>query len=272
MICVASLGVGRGAGERVPLWVVSVLSVALLAGPILLLIVAGQHGADGCPILLLSLQPLLLGVVSSRWSLAMALAPGAVLVLLDGSVAFAPGKLPWILLAAAAMALQAWGLHFAGKRLPGRSQAALLRSLAIAAGMAAVVLGAASLIADPTPRLAPWQQWGAEQTVSLAVLGCLAGALPYFLLWRVFASARLAPEQIAVTQWVQTLTALAESAFFARAHLSLLDIAAFITLAVCIVLVLRGDGAEQANSIAFLGSPAQEQRAPRGPDSYTHHQ
>ena len=228
------------------------LALALLAGPLALSIGASQHAIGDWPLLLFSLQPLLLGIATARWSAAMALAPGAVLVLLNGSVIFSSRILPSLFLAVAAMVLQAWAFQYAAQRLRGCSPGATLRSLSLALAAAALVLALASAVFDPAPRVAPWAQWGGTPLLAFGIVALFATAVPYALLWRVFAVGQLTATQIATVQWIQTLAALLEGTWFVRARPSLLMLAAVGVLAGCIAMELLRSPVEP--SIALFDS------------------
>ncbi len=189
------------------------LGAALFAGPTALLVVAGQHGIGGWTPLLYSFLPLL--TAGERWSPAMAIAPGAALLLLNGTVPFAPGKLVWVLLALFAVGLQAWALRYAARQLLGCSVAA---NLARATAVAGALLAFGSLVFDPSPRLAPPTQWNAGAAGSLLLLSVFGTALPYAGLYALLAGDAYKPEQVAVTQWLQTMVMVGESAVLARAH------------------------------------------------------
>ncbi len=215
------------------------LSLAMFAVPTVLLTAAGQHGAAGWPALLYAGMPLLLGLARGRWSAAGVVAIGAVLVLLNGTVPFAPSRLPWALAAFAAVLCQAWALLRIAGRMRGQVLRPILGSLAVQCALAAGILALCSFTLDPAPRLASAPQWTSASGLALLVLGAAVTAFPYGAVYWLLANAELRPQQIAVTQWWQTLAALAESICFAHVRPSSeLKVAAAV-LAVCSVAELR---------------------------------
>ncbi len=171
-----------------------------------------------------------------RWSPTMAVAPGAVLLLLNGTVPFAPDKLAWAVAVLVAVGLQAWALRYVARRLESGSAAA---SLASAFAIAAALLALGSLLLDPSPRLAPSSDWTAGAGLSLLLLSLLGTALPFAGLCRLLVGSGYRPEQVAVTQWLQTLVMVGESAIVVRAHSQWLLAVAAVGLLGCGWSVLR---------------------------------
>ena len=223
----------RPCRPALPLRTNLVLSSTLFTLPTALLLLAGQHGVGGWTPLLYSFMPLLLAFAGEGWTPAMIAAPGAVLVLLNGTVPFTTEKLLWAVPVLAAVGLQAWSLRYAAAHLPGR---AVGRSLAAQLAVAAALLACMSLLLDPRPLVG-----GLASSVSAALVGLalLGTAVPYAGLFFLLQQGRLRPEQIAVAQWLQTLFAVGESAFFVRAHPSTAVYAAAGALLVCTYAVLR---------------------------------
>ena len=213
------------------------LGATLFAAPAALLLLAGRQNIGGWTPLLYSLLPLLLAFAGEGWIPAMIVAPGAVLTLLNGTVPFTPAKLVWTTPVLAAVGLQAWTLRYAAVHLPGR---AWPRALAIQLALAAVLLGGASLLLDPQPRLSLPTL---SSFAALAVSALLGTAIPYAGLFFLLSERRLRPEQIAVSQWMQTLFVVAESAILVRAHPPSAVYAAGAVLLVCAGLVLSRNDA-----------------------------
>lgn len=232
--------------ERLPWRIHFTLGLALFAGPTALLVVAGQHGIGGWIPLLYALLPLL--AAGERWSPAMAIAPGAVLLLLNGTVPFAPGKLVWALPALVAVGLQAWALRYAARHLAGCSVA---RNLAPPCALAAALLVIGSLVLDPSPRIAPAAQWTSGSVGSLVLLSILGTALPYAGLYALLAGEAYRPEQAAVAEWLQTLVMVGESAVLARAHPSWALAGAAVLLLGCCRAVLQPQSADD-EALTFL--------------------
>ena len=247
------------AGASVPLRVSLLLALTMLACPLALLTAAAQHGVSGWVPLLYAFLPLL--AAGSAWSPAMIVAGGAVFLLLNGTVPLSTGKLIWAAPALAAVASQAFALRYAVRLLPGSCARAVLRSLAIQCAFAAGLLGPASLLFDPAPRIAPLSQWGALPAAAALYLAIPGTALAYAGLYWLIARGACAPQQAAVTQWLQTLLVVAESAALAHTWLGLQSLAAAAVLAGCIWFVLRAPYADQTPpldrqpSIAAQGTP-----------------
>ncbi len=238
---------GPGTSLRINL----LLAVTLFAAPIALLIEAGRHGASGWIPLLYTMLPLFLAFAEDAWTPAMALAPGAALVLLNGTVPFTPGKLPWAAAALAAVALQAWALRSISCRLRGR---AILPALGLQTAAAAALLGLGSLLADPAPRLAPPGQWSALPFISLLLLAALGTALPYAGLVWLLTRTPFRPPQVAVTQWLQLLFAVGGSALLTRARVPWAVLAAAGALLGCCWGVLRRSAADQVTAPRIFSS------------------
>ncbi len=215
-------------GEPVPFRANLLLSLTLFAAPQTLLILAGRHGTAGWTPLLYSLMPLGLAFAEGAWTPAMAVAPGAVLVLLNGTVPFAPEKALWALPALAAVGLQAFALLLLRRLGPGR---ALARALGTQSMMAGAMVALAGAVLDR------------PQHVSFALLlplhALLAIALPYGGLFLLLTGGALRPAQVAATQWSQTLAAAGTSLLLARAHPSGAVFLAAGALLVCSFRVLR---------------------------------
>ncbi len=234
------------------------LALAMLAVPLTLLLIVGQHGISGWIPLLYALMPLLAGFLRDTWSPAMVVAVSAVLVLLNGAVPFTPAKMLWAAPVLAAVASQAWALGYAAKRLRRCSPAALVRTFALQAAVTAVVLAAGSFLFDPSPRLAQLSHWSLLDAGSLALLAIAGTALPYAGLYRLLAGGELAPQQVATTQWLQTLTAVVESAAFVRVRLSWQVLLAGAVLLACAWAVLRKPADSEENSLTLRGSAGTE--------------
>ena len=171
----------------------------------------------------------------------MAVAPGAVLLLLNGTVSFAPGTLFWTVPVLVAVTMQAWALRrlstlLRESRFPG--------ALGNQCAVAAVLLAGWSLVFDSKPAFAPLAQWSAMATTAIVLVGVFGTALPYVGLYFLLGREGTRPEQAAVTQWLQTLVAVGESAFAARARPPWTMLGAAVMLLCCCVAVLRSRGVE----------------------------
>ena len=222
-------------GQAAPLRGNLLLSLTLFALPQGLLVLAGQHGAGGWTPLLYSLMPLMLAFTEAGWTPAMAVAPGAVLVLLNGTVPFVAAKLVWALPVLAAVGLQAYALRLLRRVYGSR---ALTRSLGFQLLLAAVVLAAASLAFDPPPRAGVT----ASSASILLLHALLAVALPYSGLVFLLTRGTFTPAQVAATQWIQTLAAAGTSLVLTRAHPPVAALLAAGVLLVCLLSTLRPAG------------------------------
>ena len=246
-------GRGRAATAAVPLRVSLLLALTMFACPLALLPVAAQHGVSGWIPLLYAFLPLF--TAGAAWSPAMIVAVGAALLLLNGTVPLAPVKLLWAVPALAAVASQAYALRCVARLLPGFSTRAVLGSLAMQCAFAACFLGAASLLFDPAPRLASLSQWSAPSAAAALYLAVAGTALAYAGLYWLLAHG-CAPQQAAVTQWLQTLLVVAESAALAHAWPGLQSLAAAAVLAGCAWFLLRApQPLDPQPSIATQGTP-----------------
>lgn len=241
---------------RVKLRVHLVLGAAMFAVPVMLLLATNAHGSSGWVPLLYSALPLGLAFVAGSWSAAMVVAVGAMLVLLNGAVEFSPARMLCALPAFGAVVCQGFALRYASRHLLKQTSHNLVRALAIQLAMAAGVFAAGSLVFDPAPRLASFAQWNVSAGLSLAALAFAGTALAYALLYWLLARGDLAPEQVAVVQWLQTLVAVGEGLAFAHARPPWLLLVAALTLAGCAVATLLARKEDAASlTIAARDTP-----------------
>lgn len=222
------------------------LSLPMLALPTALLIASGQHGAGGWTPLLYSLLPLM--AAGGRWSPAMAVAPGAVLLLLNGTVSFAPHALLWAVPVLAAVGLQAWALRRLSMRLrPG----SVTHALGVQCALAAFLFAGCSFGFDPTHVVASLAQWSTSSATALILMAICGTALPYAGLYSLLSKEKIRPEQAGTTQWLQTLVAVGESATLALARPSWALFTAALLLFGCCFAVWRS---RDADEIVTLGA------------------
>ncbi len=217
----------------VPLPISLTLGLTMLGAPSALLLVAGLHRVGSWAVLLYALLPLFTAFSVSRWSPAMVVPVGAMLVLLNGTVPLIWSKAVWAVPVLAAVGLQAFALRFAGRQLRNSSMRGLLFSMALQSIVAAALLALGSALFDPLPRLA----WAVIRASLLPAL--LAAALPYALFYRLLAGGRIAPHQAATTQWLQFLVTVLEGTAAARVWPSWQSWAAILTVLVCTGIVLQ---------------------------------
>ncbi len=187
--------------------------------------------------LLYSLLPLFAAL--EGWSAATVCAPGAALVLLNGTVPFTAAKLGWAVPALGAVMLQAFALRYAARTLAGWPIRIVLRSLAVQCALAAAVLAAASAACDHAPRILSVGQWPAASIAAACVLAALATVLPYAGLYWLLAGPVLQPVEIATAQWLQLLVAAGESALVAHTRPPVPVLLAGVCLMGCTGAVLR---------------------------------
>ena len=190
------------------------LALLLLGVPTLVQLLAGLHGALGWLLLLPALLPLLLSFREGASSAAMPVAFCAAASLLRFTLPIRLANLPWLYAVLFATGAQAFALRYVATELRGAAGRSMLRSLAVQCGLAAALLGAASVFAEAGPRLLfPGQPAAWLALLVIATLGTAAG---YAVLVFLLARSSLAPWQVAVAQWLQILVFFTEGLVFGR--------------------------------------------------------
>jgi drug/metabolite transporter (DMT)-like permease len=105
------------------------------------------------------------------------------------------------------------------------------------------------------PSISPADYWRTNAAISLFWFTLAGTAVPYLIFYFLLAQGRLAPVQVAVSQWIQVLFAVAESAYFMRAFPSWEMLAAVATLVVCVWMLLRRDRDSSPVSIVLRDTP-----------------
>ena len=207
------------------------LGCTMLGLPSLLLFWASQHGSGAWAPLIYAALPLGLGVASGKLQAAAVVAVGAMLTLLNGSFPISGDKLLWVLPIAAAVALQGWSLGYAGEnREAAGSIFGLFLQLLTATGM---LLIAAFLFASHGSN-----HLRQRQTMLAAVcIGALVYAAGYAMYYRLLQVYQ--PAQLATSQWLQTLVAVAESAWLLRRMPGPMMLASATLLLFCAWLILQ---------------------------------
>ena len=209
------------------------LGCTMFALPDLLLVWAARHGAGPWTPLIYAGLPLGLMLSSGKLRTAAILAPGAMLVLLNGSLPLTPQKIAWAAPIAAAVALQGWSLLYARDHL---AEVSSLRGMLWQLLVAVVLLRTALwLWPEPGGHLS-LRFWQAGSVFALFLLGLLATALAYPLYYRLLA--RYEPAQLAATAWLQTLVAVGESALLLHQRPGWPMIGAACALVACSVSLL----------------------------------
>jgi drug/metabolite transporter (DMT)-like permease len=228
----------RPARHQSSLTVNAILAATMFAAPNLLLLWAAQHGAGSLTPLIYAAMPLGLSLAVGKLRPAAIAAVGAMLVLLNGSFTLTAEKLIWALPTAVAVALQGWSLVYARRHLATASSL-------IGVGMQLLAAAAMLWIAlqlqpeRATPPLAHWPASSIAALAALAVLGTAAASpLDYQLL------AHLEPAQVAVSEWLQILVAVGESAVLLGQQPGWTMIVAAFILVVCAIQLLRSDHLE----------------------------
>ena len=220
------------------LWPNLLLGVTLFALPDLLLVWASAHGAGAWTPEIYACMPLGLALAAGELSTPAILGPCAMLVLLNGSLPLATTSLVWVLPIAAAVALQGGSLCFVRRRLLSvASLSALLVQLATAsAGLCLTLV----LVGEPAG--VSLRFWPASSITALCLMAALGTALAYPLFYRLLRT--LTPTQASVSEWLQPLTAICESALLLHARPGLPMILAALTLVLCSASILGRSSAE----------------------------
>ncbi len=235
---------GRG------LWIVLMLSAAMIGLPAVVLLWAQQHVQSATvtvsfaamPLMVALLTPGVEGKAVPRSALQATIVVLGAMVLATGAslrVSQAPGAAV-VLLAVASIG---------GSSLVARRELGSLSPLVVTAwllGAAAPLLYLAHLVLE-RGQAAEWNGSAIGSVVFLAV--ATAAAYPaYFWLLQ-----QLEAYQLATVQWVQPLVAIAETTAFLRLRLSLSMIAGTVIALVCLWVVLRARP-EDDDSVSLLGN------------------
>jgi drug/metabolite transporter (DMT)-like permease len=232
----ATLTVPPVANAAIRRWILvsMVLGLTMFALPDLLLRCSAQHGAAPFVPLIYAALPLGLLLWSGELRAPAILGLGAMLVLLNGSLPLNAAKLGWALPIVCAVALQGWSLVYARRHLAAGSS---LPGVIVQLLSAAWILQVSLRVWPEAQGVDALRQWPGESLAALCVLAGLATAMAYPLYYRLLA--RLEPGQLAISEWLQTLVAIAESAILMRQHPGWPMIGAACVLVVCAGLLLR---------------------------------
>ncbi len=212
------------------------LGCTFFGAPDLLLIWAAQHGSAGWTPLMYAGLPLGLLLADGELRVPAILGVGAMLALLNGSLPVSARMLPWALPIVAAVALQGWSLVYARRHL---AVAGSLRGIAVQLIAAAVLVRAALLL---WPEAAQNEGWPVSSLGALCLLAVLGTSVAYPLYYRLLSS--LEPAQLATSEWLQTLVAIAESAVLLHQRPGWPMLGAAGALAGCAIVMLRHAGKE----------------------------
>jgi drug/metabolite transporter (DMT)-like permease len=231
-------GAGRASGAPATRWfaVSVVLGCTFFGVPDLLLVWAAQHGSAAWTPLVYAGLPLGLWLAAGELRVPAILGVGAMLVLLNGSLPVSAGRLGWVLPIVAAVALQGWSLVYARRHL---AAAGSLRGVAVQLLVAAGMVRGALLL---WPEAVRNEAWPGSSLGALCLLAVLGTAVAYPLYYRLLST--LEPGQLATSEWLQTLVAIAESAVLVHQRPGWAMIGAAGALVGCAAVVLRGSRQE----------------------------
>ena len=120
--------------------------------------------------------------------------------------------------------------------------------------LTALLLGAAALLlflASMALERGQWVQWDRNAVGSVIFLAAVAGAPAYSLYFWLLQ--RLEAYQLATVQWMETLVAIIETAFFLRLGLSFAMVAGSLVTLVSLLWVMRAQ-TEDDDTVSLLGN------------------
>ncbi len=212
------------------------LGCTMFVVPDLLLVWSAGHVAAGWVPMIYAALPLGLLLMAGDLRTPAILGMGAMLVLLNGSLPITAGRLPWILPIAGAVGLQGWSLVYAQRHCAAASSLGGVMVQLVAAAFllrAMINLWHEPSLADSLLRR-PVAPLGA-----LCMLAGPATAVAYPLYYRLLQG--LEPAKVAISEWLQTLVAICESAVLFHLRPSWMMIGAASVLVGCAALLLCGD-------------------------------
>lgn len=212
----------------------TVLGAAMLGLPTLLLLWTAHHGAGGWTPLVYAAMPLMLDVAAGGLRTSGIVALGAMFTLLNGSLPLGAERLVWALPLLMAVALQGWALTYARKHLQAvLSPAGLFAQFQTAA----LVLLAFGRLQPSHGAMTATHLLSTSSLIAAATLGLVVNAAGYGLYYTLLRS--LEPAQLAVTQWLQPLVAIGESAWMLGRTPGWMMSVAGLVLVTCTILRLR---------------------------------
>ncbi len=215
------------------------LGCTMFVVPDLLLVWSAGHGAAAWTPMIYAGLPLGLLLKAGELRMPAVLGVGAILIVLNGSLPLTAGKLLWVLPIAGAVLMQGWSLVYAQRHCAAASS---LSGVMVQLATAALLLCAAIGIWHEAFAAQPLLRWPASSLAALCLLAGLATAAAYPLYYRLLQT--LEPAQLAVSEWLQTLVAIFESAVLMHQRPGWPMVGAAAVLIGCAVLLLRGDGGE----------------------------
>ena len=234
-----------------------VLGVIMVALPYALTVWAAGQVSPGVVATLFAFMPLaallLSKDVASKAIPTVVIGIGGVALLVAQGLSTSAGQIKGALLIAGAVVLSAFSLGYARKHM---EQVNLLVSVAIQFAVATILLGALSLATEHWDPAA----WNEQIVVSLLILGVVVSGVTLPLVYWLLG--RLETWQVAALQWIATLVAVGEAAWFLRARLSVETWAGAGIIVGATVWLLRGEIEEavtlQITNRSFDASAASE--------------
>lgn len=241
---------GGAAGAPDHGWIVVsvLLGCTMFVLPDLLLIWSGGHGAAAWTPMIYAGLPLVLLLTAGELRMPAVLGVGAMLILLNGSLPLTASKLLWVLPIAVAVLLQGWSLVYAQRHCAAASS---LRGVIVQMVTAALLLWASVRVSHEVPGAQSPLCWPVSSRAALCLLAGLATAIAYPLYYQLLE--KLEPAQLVVSEWLQTLVAISESAALLHHRPGWPMVGASAVLIGCAVLLLQGENA-RADSILRLPS------------------
>jgi drug/metabolite transporter (DMT)-like permease len=229
------------------LWIVPMLSAAMIALPSVLLLWARQHVQSATVTVSFAAMPLVVALLTPGKGVPRSALQATMVAL--GAMVLATGASLRISQAAGAAVVLLAVASIGASSLVARRELGSLSPLVVTAWL----LGAAApllLLGNLVLERGQAAEWNGSAIGSVAVLAvATAAAYPaYFWLLQ-----QLEAYQLATVQWVQPLVALAETAAFLRLRLSLSMIAGSVIALLCLWVVMRARP-EDDDSVSLLGN------------------
>jgi drug/metabolite transporter (DMT)-like permease len=226
----------------------ALLGCTMFVVPGLLLVWSAGRVAGGWIPMIYAGLPLFLMLVAGELRTPAILGVGAMLILLNGSLPLTVGRLLWVLPIVGGVISQGWSLVYAQRHC---AVASSLRGAMVQFMTAALLLWTATKLWPEAPGAESLLRWQASSLGVLSLIAGLATAVAYPLYYRLLQS--LEPAQLAISEWLQTLVAISESAILLHVRPGWPMLGAAAVLVGCAVALLRGDS-DQAESILRLTS------------------
>ncbi|MFY9939563.1 MAG: DMT family transporter [Silvibacterium sp.] len=229
-----------------------VLGVTMVSLPYALTVWAAGQVSPGVVATLFAFMPLTALLLSkngaSRAISTVVIGIGGVALLVAQGLSTSTAQLKGALLIAGAVGLGAFSLDYAKKHLGARKHMRhvdLPASAAIQFTVAAILLGALSLVTEHREPIA----WTKQLVASLLVQGVIvSGATLPLVYWLL---TKLETWQVAALQWTATLLAVAEAAWFLRAKLPVETWAGAGIIVAATVRLSGGSGQESEETVTL---------------------